>query len=76
MKKRKIVQVKWGIFNTMKKEFQFGIAEDTADLALHKLFEKIGKDAYKWRFTPRRFQLVTEVDPELEETLEVEDVLF
>lgn len=44
----------YGIYNTMKKEFQFGISEPTKKLAQKKLFEKIGKDAYKWRFEVRK----------------------
>ncbi len=40
----------YGIYNTMKKEFQFWICEVTKKQAEKKLFEKIGKDAYKWRF--------------------------
>lgn len=42
--------VKWGIWNTCKKEYQFGICEDTPILAQTRLFEKIGNDALKWRF--------------------------
>ena len=41
---------KWGIYNTVKKEFQFGICEDSAKLAWKKLYQKIGDDARKWRF--------------------------
>lgn len=43
----------YGIYNTIKKEFQFGICEPTKKRACKKLFEKIGKDAYKWRFEVR-----------------------
>lgn len=45
---------KWGIWNNIKKEFQFGIAEDTPGKAKKRLFQKIGKDAYKWRFEVKR----------------------
>lgn len=45
---------KWGIWNNIKKEFQFGIAEDTPRKAEKRLFQKIGKDAYKWRFEVKR----------------------
>jgi len=38
----------------MKKEFQFGIAEDTPEKAMRKLFRKIGKDSYKWRFEAKK----------------------
>lgn len=44
----------YGIWNDMRKEFQFGIAETTPIKAQKKLFAKIGKDAYKWRFEIRR----------------------
>lgn len=45
---------KWGIWNTMKKEFQFGICEDTPMLAEARLFAKIGDDARKYRFELRQ----------------------
>lgn len=41
---------RFGIYNTTRKEFQFGINEPSKELASKKLFDKIGKDAYKWRF--------------------------
>lgn len=41
---------KWGIWNTMKKEFQFDISEDTPMLAQARLYQKIGDDARKYRF--------------------------
>jgi hypothetical protein len=44
---------KYGIWNSVRKCFQFGICEDTPAKAVHRLHEKIGKDAYKWRFEPR-----------------------
>ena len=40
---------KYGIWNTAKKCFQFGIAEDTPMLAEARLFYMIGDDARKWR---------------------------
>lgn len=46
--------VKWGIWNTAKKCFQFGICEDTPMLAEARLFQKIGDDARRWRFEARR----------------------
>jgi len=46
----------YGIFNTMKKEWQFGIQENSVDKAYKKLFAKIGKDAYKWRFEVRKIK--------------------
>lgn len=45
---------KYGIYNTTRKCFQFGICEDTPMLAEARLFQIIGDDAKKWRFTPRR----------------------
>lgn len=44
---------KYGIWNTTRRCFQFGICEDTPRMAVARLFEKIGKDAYKRRFEPR-----------------------
>lgn len=38
----------------MKKEFQFGICEDTPMLAEARLFAKIGDDARKYRFELRQ----------------------
>lgn len=46
--------VKWGMYNTVKHCFQFGICEDTPMLAEARLFQKIGNDARKWRFEPRQ----------------------
>ena len=40
---------KWGVWNLVKKEFQFGICEDTPMLANARLFQKIGEDARKDR---------------------------
>ena len=45
---------KYGIYNTAAKCFQFDICEDTPMLAEARLFQKIGDDARKWRFEPRR----------------------
>ena len=44
---------KYGIYNRQKKEFQFGICEDTPMLAEARLFQKIGEDAKKWKFEVR-----------------------
>lgn len=44
----------YGIWNNIKKEFQFGIQEPTKQKAQRKLFQKIGNDAYKWRFDIRK----------------------
>lgn len=46
----------YGIYNTMKKEFQFGIDEPTEEKAQRKLFKKIGYDSYKWRFEVREIK--------------------
>lgn len=40
----------FGIWNSMKKKYQFGIDEPTPRKAEKKLFQKIGNDARKWRF--------------------------
>ena len=44
---------KYGIWNKNKKQFQFGICEDTPMLAEARLFQKIGEDAKKWKFQVR-----------------------
>lgn len=44
----------YGIWNNIKKEFQFGIAEPTRKKAESKLFQLIGYDSYKWRFETRK----------------------
>lgn len=44
----------YGVYNTSRRMFQFGICEPTAKRASQQLFKKIGKDAYKWRFTIRK----------------------
>lgn len=48
---------KYGIYNTIKKRFQFGICEDTPALAQARLFQKIGEDARKHRFQPKRLSV-------------------
>lgn len=40
----------YGVYNTCKKEFQFGICETSKRKATEALFKKIGNNAYKWRF--------------------------
>lgn len=40
----------YGVYNTVSKEFQFGIRAETKEEAMTKLIAKVGKDAYKWRF--------------------------
>lgn len=46
----------YGIYNAKRKEFQFGICEPSKNKARKKLFDKIGKDAYKWRFEVRKLK--------------------
>ena len=41
---------RFGVYNVCSKQFQFGISKPTKKMALDALFEKIGNDAYKWRF--------------------------
>ena len=48
--------VKYGIYNSCAKCFQFGISEDTPMLADARLHQKIGDDAKKYRFEPRRLK--------------------
>ena len=43
----------YGIWNTAKRCWQFGICEDTPMLAEARLFQKIGDSARKWRFEVR-----------------------
>ena len=43
----------YGVYNTIKKEFQFDICEPSKQKATKKLFKKISKDAYKNRFEIR-----------------------
>ena len=43
----------YGIWNAVKKCWQFGICEDTPMLAEARLAQKIGDDARKWRFEAR-----------------------
>lgn len=47
---------RYGIYNTVKKEFQFGIEEPSKRKAWNKLFAKIGNDARKWRFEVREIR--------------------
>jgi len=46
----------YGIYNTVAKEFQFGIKESTKKKAYGRLFKKIGHDAKKWRFEVREYK--------------------
>ena len=51
---RGIPGVKWGIWNRGKRQYQFGISEDTPMLAEARLFQLIGDDARKWKFEVRK----------------------
>lgn len=42
--------VKYGVYNSVKKEFQFGVCEDSPMLAQARLHYLIGDSAKKWRF--------------------------
>lgn len=44
---------RYGIFDRVKKNFVFGICEDTPMLAEARLFSKIGDNARKWRYESR-----------------------
>ena len=44
---------KYGIWNSVRKCFQFDICEDTPMLAVARLYQKLGDDARKYRFEPR-----------------------
>jgi len=43
----------YGIWNLYAKEFQFGICEPSKKKAWKRLWNKIGYDSYKWRFSIR-----------------------
>ena len=46
----------YGIYNTVAKEFQFGIKAKSKSEARRMLFQKIGNDARKWRFETREIK--------------------
>lgn len=48
---------RFGIYHTRHKRFMFGICELTEAQAYKKLYDKIGKDSYKWRWEVRRIRL-------------------
>jgi hypothetical protein len=50
----------WGIWNSNKKEFQFGIKAKSPMLAEEELFKKIGWDAVKYRFSAEAYPNETE----------------
>lgn len=41
---------KYGVYDSMKKQFKFGVCEDSPMLAQARLHYIIGDDAKKWRF--------------------------
>lgn len=47
----------YGIYNTQAKAFQFGICKPSKRKALAALFQKIGDDAYKWRFVVKELKV-------------------
>lgn len=51
---------KYGIWNSVRKCFQFNICEDTPMLAVARLYQKLGDDAKKYRFEPRELPAVKE----------------
>lgn len=46
----------YGIYSTVSKKFVFGIQEPSKTKANKKLFARIGKDAYKYRFEVRKLK--------------------
>lgn len=50
--------ISYGIYNTVSKKYCFGIREPSKSKALRKLYDKIGKDAYKWRFEIRKIRKI------------------
>lgn len=60
---------RYGVWNINKKEFQFSICEPSKIKARKKLFEKIGKDAYKYRFQIKELKLG---NPKAEKLLNIE----
>lgn len=50
----------WGIWNSIQKEFQFGIKAKSPELAEEILFKKIGWDAAKYRFSAEAYPNETE----------------
>lgn len=53
--------MQYGVYNTVRKEFQFGICEPSKRKARQKLFDKIGNDARKWRFEIREIKSNTSI---------------
>lgn len=66
---------KYGIWNKSRKEFQFGICEDTPMLAEARLFQKIGEDAKKWRFEVREINATYDAICEYDEAFTQAEML-
>ena len=49
------INTEYGIWDSTKKEFVFGIREPTPMLAKGRLFHKIGENARKWRYEIKKF---------------------
>ncbi|ARW39038.1 hypothetical protein ACO1D4_18915 [Bacillus velezensis] len=49
-------QTRYGIYSLRSRKFCFGIDEPSKTKAWKALFNKIGKDAYKWRFEARKIR--------------------
>lgn len=64
--------MKYGIWNTIKKKWQFDICEDTPMLAEARLFQKIGDGARKHRFETRR--LPNAIKPRSTETVSLTEI--
>lgn len=47
------IPLKYGVWNNMQKRFVFGIKETSPRQASKALFRRIGKDAYRWRYSIR-----------------------
>ncbi|MEK4632466.1 hypothetical protein ACTOTM_06790 [Bacillus subtilis] len=46
--------VLYGVYSTRSRKFCFGIEEPSKTKARKELFNRIGTDAYKWRFEIRK----------------------
>lgn len=44
----------YGIYSAVSRKFVFGINEPSKSKARKALFDKVGSDAYKWRFEVRK----------------------
>ena len=66
---------KYGIWNKQKKEFQFGICEDTPMLVEARLFQKIGEDAKKWKFEVREINTTYDTICEYDEAFTQAEML-